>query len=66
MIVGYIVPEIWHVMDVIVIYHFELFFALYPPNSPKNENIKEMKNMTGDIIILHTCTLNYDHRLYCS
>ena len=31
MIIYYTVPEIWHVMDVIVISHFGLFFALQPP-----------------------------------
>ena len=31
MIICYIVPEIWHVMDVIVIFHFGQFFALTPP-----------------------------------
>ena len=66
MIICYTNPEIWCVTDVIVIFILGYFLPFYPPNSPKNENIKEMKNMTGDIIILHTCTLNYDHRLYCS
>ena len=28
MIIGYTVPEIWHVKHVIVIFHFGLFFAL--------------------------------------
>ena len=27
MIIGYNVPEIWHVTDVIVIFHLGLFFA---------------------------------------
>ena len=33
-------------MDVIVIFHFELYFALLPPNSPKNQNFikNEKKN----------------------
>ena len=35
-----------------------IFLPFYPPNSPKNENLKEMKKMTGDIIILHMCTKN--------
>ena len=30
MIIHYTVPEIWHVTDVIVIFHFGLFFALFP------------------------------------
>ena len=43
MIIGFTVPEIWHVMDVIVIFHFELFFALLPPNSPKKDYFRKMK-----------------------
>ena len=39
----YTVPEIWHVTNVIVIFHFGLFFALLPPNSLKNQNFKKMK-----------------------
>ena len=35
MIVGYTVPEIWCVTDVIVIFDFRLFFALLPPLQPK-------------------------------
>ena len=31
MITRYTVPEIWHMKDVIVIFHFGLFFALLPP-----------------------------------
>ena len=30
LIICYAVPEIWHVMDVIVIFHFGLLFALLP------------------------------------
>ena len=55
MIICYTVPEIWHVTDVIVIFHFGLFFALLPPNSPKNENFNKMKKMAGSVIILHKC-----------
>ena len=43
MIIGYTVPEIWCVPDVIVVFHFELFFTLLPPNSPENENINNNK-----------------------
>ena len=66
MIICYTVHEIWHVMDVNVIFHFGLYFSLYHPNSPKNENFKKMKKTPGDIIILHNCTKNHDHMLYCS
>ena len=36
-IVGYTVPEIWCVTDVIVNFYFGLFFALLPPYSPKSK-----------------------------
>ena len=60
------VPEIWYVMDVIVISHFGLFFALLPPNSQKNQNFEKVKKAPGDIIILHICTKNYDQMMYGS
>ena len=31
MTIGYNVPEIWHVMDVIAIFHFGLYFSILPP-----------------------------------
>ena len=34
-IIGYTVTDIWHVPDVIVIFHFRLFFALLPPWQPE-------------------------------
>ena len=42
MIIGYTVLETWCMMDVII-FHFGLFFALLPPNSLKNENLKYEK-----------------------
>ena len=45
---------------------FGHFFHFYPPNSPKNQNFKKMKKAPGNIIILHQCTKNYDHMLFCS
>ena len=59
MIICFTVPEIWHVTDVIVIFHFGLFLPFYPWNSHKNENFKKMEKTRGDIIIL-------DIMLYCS
>ena len=60
MIIYYTVLEIWHVADVLVIFHSGLFFELLDPNSPKNQNFKKMKkNKTLRDIILHTCTKNY-------
>ena len=41
------------------------FFVLLLPNTLKNENTKKEKN-PGNIIILHKCTKNHDHPLYCS
>ena len=46
--------------DIIVISHFGIFLALLPANNPKNQNVEKMKKTTGDIIILHMCTKNYD------
>ena len=66
MIICYTVPEIWCMTDAIVIFHFRLFFALLPHNSPKNENFTKMKKTHGDITILHKCTKNHDHMLHCS
>ena len=37
-----------------------------PPNNPKNQNFEKMKQTPEDIIILHQCTKNPDHMLYCS
>ena len=60
------VPKIWCVTDVIVIFLFGLFFAFYPPKSPKNENSKKIKKIPGDITILQKFIKNHDHMLYCS
>ena len=62
MIIGYTVPEILHVTDN---FHFGLYFSLLASNSPKNEKFKIIKKTPGDIIILHRCTKNHDHMLYC-
>ena len=35
MIISYTVPEIWHVMDLIIIFHFGQFFALLSRWQPK-------------------------------
>ena len=42
------------------------FLPFYLPNTLKNEDIKNEKKNPGDIIILHECTKNHDHLLYCS
>ena len=42
------------------------FFPFYPRNSPENQNFEEMKKSPQDIIILHSCTKNYDQMMYGS
>ena len=43
-----------------------IFCPFCPPNSPKNQNLIKKKKTPGDIIILHKCTKNRAHMLYCS
>ena len=54
-------------MDVILIFNFELFFALLTPLTTRKIKIKKkkIKKMPGDII-LHMCTKNNDHMMYGS
>ena len=42
MIICYTIPETWHVTGVIVLFHFELFFALLQPK--KLKFLKKEKN----------------------
>ena len=65
MIICYTVPEIW-CMTGVIIFHFGLFLPFYPPNSPKNQNLKKMKRIPGDIIISHMCTKNYNPMMFGS
>ena len=59
--------EIWCVTDVIVNFHFGLFFCLFTlVTAQKNQNFKKMKKTPGDIIILHMCTKKYDEIKYSS
>ena len=62
------VPDIQYVMDLILIFYVGLFLPFYPlpPNIPKNQNLKKMKKIPGDIIILHMCTKDNDHMIYSS
>ena len=46
--------------------HFGPFLPFYPTNNPKNPNFEKLKKMPGDIITLHNCTNNHDHKLYHS
>ena len=62
MIIRYTVPEIWCVMDVIVVFHFGLILALLHKKWKFEENEKNIWRF----IILHKCAKNHDHTLYCS
>ena len=42
------------------------YFPFQPPKPPKNQNFEKYKNIDGDIIILHMCTINHDHVMYGS
>ena len=55
--------EAWQTEFVLILGHFLPF---YPTNNPKNQNFKKIKKAHGYIIILHKCTKNHDHMLYCS
>ena len=45
-------------------FSFWAIFALLPPNSRKNQNQKKKFEQTsGNIIILHICTKNYDQMM---
>ena len=41
-------------------------FTLPPSNNPENKKVEKTKKTPRDIIILHMCTMNRDHMLYCS
>ena len=65
-IIWCMVPEIWSVTDNIFC-HFGPFFALLPPNNPKNKTFEKVKKKNpDDVIILHECTKNHDHMLHYS
>ena len=59
------VPEIWSATDR-TFCHFGPFFALFPPNNPKNQNFEKMKKTPGDIIILNRWNINNNHMMYIS
>ena len=61
-IIWCIVPDTWTMTDKIFC-HFGLFFALVPPNKPKNQNFQKMKKTHGDIVILHMCIINDNHMM---
>ena len=57
------VPEIWSMTNRIFC-HLDCFLPFYPPKNPKNQHFEKIKSKSGDIIILHMCTMNYIHMIY--
>ena len=54
-ILSYMVPELWSATDRIFLSSWAIFWPFTPPNSPKNENIKNEKNSWRH----HHCTQVY-------
>ena len=54
------VPEISSAMDI------AYFLPFHPTNNQENQNFENMKNMPGDIIILHMCLINDNDMMYGS
>ena len=50
----------------IIFCHFESFFALSLPSRPRKSKFWKIEKIFGDIIIVHMCTLNYNHMMYSS
>ena len=42
----------------------DCFSPYYPAMDPKNQTFAKMKIIPDDIIILHKCTINYNHIMY--
>ena len=56
----------WDITRNRIFLSFWTIFTHLPPKNPKNQNFEKMKRLSRDIIILHKCTKNHDHMLYCS
>ena len=64
-IIWCMVLEIWRATDRIYLSSWVIFCTFTPLTAWKMK-MSEMKKNPGDIIILHWCTKNIDHSLYCS
>ena len=54
--------QIWSARTDIIFCHFRSFFCSYAPRLTLKIKIwKNCKKTPGDIILLHTCTINQDH-----
>ena len=56
MIICYAVSEMWHVTDVIVIFHFRVFFASGSLFVFENENVRNCKSLFQQIFVYQTFT----------
>ena len=56
----------WHMVSDGSYFALVYFLPFYTPKSPKNQNFLKMKKISGDMIILHMCTKNFDHVMYSS
>ena len=59
------VPEIWSSTYRIILSSWA-FFCPFTPLTAQKIKTSKMKKTPRDIIILHKCTKNHDHPLYCS
>ena len=59
------VSEIWSMIDK-TFCNIGHLLPFYPTMEQENQNFKKMKKITGDIIILHMCTINENHMMYGS
>ena len=45
---------------------WNIFLLFYTNGEPENQNFQKMNKTPRHIIILHKCSKNHDHMLYCS
>ena len=55
MIICYTVPEIWHMMNIISIFHFELFFCPFTPMTARKTNFFQKMQKSLEISLFCTC-----------
>ena len=65
-IIWRMVPKIWRLWQTEFFVILDRFLPFYLPNNLKNQNFEKMKKSPGDIIILHMCTINDNHKRYGS
>ena len=58
-------PEIWSMTQNFLSF-WAIFCTFVPLTTQKNQNVEKIKKLPGDIITLHTCTINDNHMMYSS